>query len=96
MASRRSSAERRRGERGTETNVGAREWVLLAVVVLVPLAIAAAVTLWSLEQARYRPKAKGTVRTSSGASRRRPPAANGDGAASEVEADAASGAREQS
>jgi hypothetical protein len=45
--------------------------MLLAVVVLVPLAIAVAVTLWSLEQARYRPKAKGTVRTSSGVSRRR-------------------------
>jgi hypothetical protein len=53
--------------------VGAREWLLLAVVVLVPLAIAAAVTLWSLEQARYRPKTKGTVRTSSGVSRRTRP-----------------------
>jgi len=58
--------------------VGAREWVLLAVIVIVPLVIAAAGTLWSLEQTRYRPKAKGTVRTSSGVSRRsRPAAADG-------------------
>ena len=54
--------------------MGAREWVLLAVIVIVPLVIAGAVTLWSLEQTRYRPKAKGTVRTSSGVSRRRRPA----------------------
>lgn len=32
------------------------EYLLLAVVILVPLAIAVVVTLWSLEQARYRPK----------------------------------------
>ena len=36
--------------------MGSTEWVLLALVILVPLAIAAAVTLWSLEQVRYRPK----------------------------------------
>jgi hypothetical protein len=36
--------------------VGVREYVLLALVILVPLVIAVAVTLWSLEQARYRPK----------------------------------------
>jgi hypothetical protein len=30
--------------------------VLLALVILVPLVIAAGVTLWSLEQVRYRPK----------------------------------------
>ena len=36
--------------------MGAREWNLTAGVILVPLAIAIVVTLWSLEQARYRPK----------------------------------------
>ena len=36
--------------------MGTTEWVLLALVVLVPLIVAAAVTLWSLEQVRYRPK----------------------------------------
>jgi hypothetical protein len=33
-----------------------REWILTAAVILVPLVIAVVVTLWSLEQARYRPK----------------------------------------
>ena len=32
------------------------EYLLLALVILVPLAIAVAVTLWSIDQARYRPK----------------------------------------
>lgn len=32
------------------------EWLLAAAVIVVPLAIAVMVTLWSLEQARYRPK----------------------------------------
>jgi hypothetical protein len=36
--------------------VGTREWILAAAVILVPLVIAVMVTLWSLEQARYRPK----------------------------------------
>jgi hypothetical protein len=36
--------------------MGLTENVLLALVILVPLVIAGAVTLWSLEQARYRPK----------------------------------------
>ena len=36
--------------------MGGREYVLLALVILVPLVIAVAVTLWSLEQVRYRPK----------------------------------------
>lgn len=36
--------------------MGGREYLLLALVILIPLAIAVAVTLWSLEQARYRPK----------------------------------------
>ncbi len=30
--------------------------MLLALVILIPLVIAVAVTLWSLEQVRYRPK----------------------------------------
>jgi hypothetical protein len=36
--------------------VQTQEWILAAGVILVPLAIAVVVTLWSLEQARYRPK----------------------------------------
>lgn len=36
--------------------MGTREWMLTAAVILVPLVIAVVVTLWSLEQARYRPK----------------------------------------
>jgi len=36
--------------------VSGTEYLLLATVILVPLAIAVVVTLWSLEQARYRPK----------------------------------------
>ena len=44
--------------------MGPTEYLLLALVILVPLAIAAGVTLWSLEQVRYRPKR-----------RRRPPSA---------------------
>ncbi len=36
--------------------MGATEWFLLALVILVPLVIAVAVTLWSLKQVRYRPK----------------------------------------
>ncbi len=38
--------------------MGTREWLLTAAVILVPLLIAVTVTLWSLEQARYRPKRK--------------------------------------
>jgi hypothetical protein len=33
-----------------------RELILTAAVIVVPLVIAVVVTLWSLEQARYRPK----------------------------------------
>ena len=33
-----------------------REWILTAAVIVVPLIIAAAVTIWSLDQVRYRPK----------------------------------------
>ena len=40
--------------------MGTREWILTIAVIAVPLAIAAIVTLWSLEQARYRPKRKRT------------------------------------
>ena len=38
--------------------MGTREWILTIGVIVVPLAIAVIVTLWSLEQARYRPKRK--------------------------------------
>jgi hypothetical protein len=38
--------------------VGTREWLLTFGVIVVPLAIAVIVTLWTLEQARYRPKRK--------------------------------------
>ena len=34
----------------------AREWILTAAVIIVPLIIAIVVTAWSLEQVRYRPK----------------------------------------
>ena len=33
-----------------------REWLLTAAVIVLPLIIAIVVTLWSLEQVRYRPK----------------------------------------
>ena len=33
-----------------------REWVLTVAVIVIPLIIAAAVTIWSLDQVRYRPK----------------------------------------
>ena len=33
-----------------------REWLLTAAVIVIPLIIAIAVTMWSLEQVRYRPK----------------------------------------
>lgn len=36
--------------------MGAKEYLLLALVILVPLVIAATVTLWTLEQARLRNK----------------------------------------
>lgn len=40
--------------------MGTREWLLTFGVIVVPLVIAAIVTLWTLEQARYRPKRKRT------------------------------------
>ena len=33
-----------------------REWLLAAAVIVIPLIIAVVVTMWSLEQVRYRPK----------------------------------------
>ncbi len=33
-----------------------REWLLTAAVIVIPLIIAVAVTIWSLDQVRYRPK----------------------------------------
>jgi hypothetical protein len=33
-----------------------REWILTVAVIVIPLIIAIAVTLWSLDQVRYRPK----------------------------------------
>ncbi len=38
--------------------MGTREVLLAVGVIVVPLAIAVIVTLWTLEQARYRPKRK--------------------------------------
>jgi hypothetical protein len=45
-----------RGARVERNIVQAREWILTALVILLPLVIATGVTLWSLEQRRYRPK----------------------------------------
>jgi hypothetical protein len=36
--------------------VQTREWLLTAAVIVIPLIIAVVVTMWSLEQVRYRPK----------------------------------------
>jgi hypothetical protein len=33
-----------------------REWLLTAAVIVIPLIVAVVVTMWSLEQVRYRPK----------------------------------------
>ena len=33
-----------------------REWLLTVAVIVIPLIIAVLVTMWSLEQVRYRPK----------------------------------------
>jgi hypothetical protein len=43
--------------------VGTTEYLLLAAVIVVPLAIAVAVTLWSIDQVRYRPKRGRSVRS---------------------------------
>ncbi len=39
-----------------------REWLLTAAVIVVPLIIAVVVTMWSLEQVRYRPKKRRPAR----------------------------------
>jgi hypothetical protein len=41
--------------------VQTREWLLTAAVIVIPLIIAAAVTIWSLDQVRYRPKKRRPV-----------------------------------
>lgn len=56
------------------STVGTREWLLTFGVIVVPLAIAVIVTLWTLEQARYRPK------------RKRPPGIRRDDAPAEPQA----------
>ena len=38
-----------------------REWLLTAAVIVIPLIIAVVVTMWSLEQVRYRPKKRRPV-----------------------------------
>jgi hypothetical protein len=38
------------------TRVQTREWLLTAAVIVIPLIIAVAVTMWSLDQVRYRPR----------------------------------------
>ena len=70
-------AAERHGEVGDD-GVGTTEWVLLALVILVPLVIAVGVTLWSLEQVRYRPKRRRprpAAPDSSGQGSQAPPAA---------------------
>jgi hypothetical protein len=42
-------------------NVQTREWLLTTAVIVIPLIIAVVVTLWSLEQVRYRPKKRRPV-----------------------------------
>ncbi len=42
---------------GTERmRVQTREWVVTVAVIVIPLIIAVVVTIWSLDQVRYRPK----------------------------------------
>jgi hypothetical protein len=61
--------------------VQTREWILTAAVIVVPLIIVVVVTLWSLDQVRYRPKkrrpARGVARETSGFAGQR--AAQGEG-----------------
>ena len=42
--------------RGKKVLVQTREWMLTVAVIVVPLIVAVVVTLWSLDQVRYRPK----------------------------------------
>ncbi len=51
-----------------------RAWLLTAAVIVIPLIIAVAVTMWSLDQVRYRPKKR---RPASAASREAGAPANG-------------------
>ena len=41
--------------------VQTREWLLTVAVIVIPLIIAMAVTIWSLDQVRYRPKKRRAV-----------------------------------
>jgi hypothetical protein len=54
--------------------VQTREWLLTAAVIVIPLIIAVAVTMWSLDQVRYRPKKR---RPASAAAREARMAADG-------------------
>ncbi len=56
--------------------VQTREWLLTAAVVVIPLIIAVVVTIWSLDQVRYRPKKRRP--SSVGASEAGAPAGRGD------------------
>ena len=38
-----------------------QEWFLTAAVIVIPLIVAVAVTMWSLDQVRYRPKKRRSV-----------------------------------
>ena len=38
-----------------------QEWFLTAAVIVIPLIVAVAVTMWSLDQVRYRPKKRRPV-----------------------------------
>ena len=58
--------------------MGTREWILTAGVIVVPLIIAVVVTLWSLEQVRYRPK----KRRPASVAARKPTDTDGDAAGS--------------
>ena len=56
-----------------KARMGITEYLLLVLVVVVPLVIASAVTLWSLKQVQYRPR------------KRRPPAAGPDRSVAETD-----------
>ena len=61
-----------------------REWLLTAAVIVIPLIIAVAVTMWSLDQVRYRPKKR---RPASAAAREAGAPANGGEEAQKQRAD---------
>ena len=58
-----------------------REWILTAAVILVPLIVAVVVTVWSLDQVRYRPRKRRPA--SAVAHETRDPPSRNDDAASE-------------